>query len=305
VKRYLTSWVLFLSPVLALFLFLEIYNRVRPANEIIAKQDLLTTKKDLVDYLIVGNSHGRDGINPLAISPNAVNACIGGSSLFYVRYFLGKNIDELPNCRHIILNISYHTLYEDMDSLPDTRKKYEFFHYMGAAYNLDEFSFSRYSLLYAISFSGAIDNVLKDTKKKGLDYTSFAGYTGEDKTMSPTLADIQSKERASQHHILMNEGMLDENLGYLEDIIDLAKKRNIELNIVTTPVSPTYKAYKKSEFKKYKDMLASLAAKGGFQYLDYSEDKDFELQYFRDPDHLNKTGGDILADKFKHALNLR
>lgn len=301
-RKYLTSWAFFLLPVLVLFLFLEIYNRTRTANEIIAKQNLLTTKKDVVDYLIVGNSHGRDGINPLEISPNAVNVGIGGSTLFYVRHFLTKNLDELPDCRHIILNVSYQTLYYDMDGLPDTRKKYEFFHYMGADYHLDEFSFSRYSLLYAISFAGAIDNVLKDAKRKGLDYTSFAGYTAEDKTISPKLADMLSKERASRHHILMNEGMLEENLGYLEDIIELTRKRNIQVTVVTTPVSPTYKVYQKAVFKKYHKIIASLAAQKSFQYLDYSADKDFELQHFRDPDHLNRIGGDILSKKIKSAI---
>lgn len=301
-KKYLTSSVLFALPILVLFLFLEIYNRTRPANEIIAKQHLLTSKKDVVDYLIVGNSHGRDGINPLELSPNAVNACIGGNTLFYVRHFLEKNLDELPNCRHIILNVSYQTLYYDMDSLPDTRKKYEFFHYMGAAYHLDEFSFSRYSLLYAISFSGAMDNLLKDVRGKGSDYTSFVGYTAGKSAIRPESADELSKERVSRHHILMNEGMLGENLGYLGGIIDLAEKRNIQLTLVTTPVSPTYKAYEKPEFKKFHTILASLAAENSFQYLDYSTDKDFKLEYFIDPDHLNQAGGDLLSDKIKRAV---
>lgn len=298
-KKYLSSWVLFLLPILVLFLFLEIYNRTRSNNEIIAKQNLLASKKELVDCLIVGNSHGRDGINPLEISPNSVNACIGGSTLFYVGHFLNKYLDELPNCKSVILNASYQTLYYDMDSLPDTRKKYEFYHYMGANYHIEEFSWSRYSLLYAISFSGAINNVIKDLKGKGKDYASYVGYTPSSKTIPPKLADEQCKERAAKHQILMSETVLEENLNYLDDIIDLVEKKNMKLIVLTTPVSPMYNKYKKSPFKNYTSILKSLADKKSFAYLDYSNDTDFNMQHFRDPDHLNELGGELLSRKIK------
>lgn len=294
---------MFLVPVLLLFLFLEFYNQYRSKNEILAKQNLIESKKDDIDLLVVGNSHGRDGINPLTISENGVNACIGGSILYYNKHQLSTYLAELPNCEKVLLNISYQTLFYDMDSLPNAQKKYEFYHYTGAAYQLERFNFSRYSLLYAMSIKGAINNVIKDFKGGGIDYEKFNGYGGASSTNSnPT--EKACKDRAEQHLTLMNKNMLDENLSYLKDIASLVKEQNKDLILITVPVSPSYRKHLKDPLNQYTRILKHFADNNGIQYLDYSSDHNFNMNHFRDPDHLNRIGGELFSKELKKALDL-
>ena len=298
--------LLFGSLVIFTLIFLELYNRDRRQNELISKQEILEQNSKDIEVLIVGNSHIRNGVVPKLFSKHAVNAAFGGSSLFYDKFMVEKYLKELPNCEILVIGVSYHTLATDLDRKATLAKRFELYHYLGARYKLDSnpLELRNYSILFTIKPAGAIENVLKDMSSKNpksiyenLGFTPFTNQIGEKKLK------INAPIRIGQHHNQMKTSVINENISYLKGIANFTAEKKVKLIVVTPPVTDLYHSLKLPEFSGFSQIVDSLSQTLGFEYIDFSNSNLFSRQMFKDSDHLNLKGANLLTTQLIESLD--
>ena len=126
-----------------------------------------------------------------------------GSSFFYEKYVLEKYLAKLPNCKTILLTGSYHTLHYNMSNENYTKRRYEYFHYLGADYKLPSFDWQKIFLVNAISFSGAMTNLLRDFKSPKKELWKKQGYIGSEDVIDKTKINFLAEKKIEKHHELI------------------------------------------------------------------------------------------------------
>ncbi len=298
-NRFLLRLAVFSSVVLFLLIGLEVYSRIRSENHLLAKQSMLDEYKSDIEVLIVGNSHIRNGLDPTQMEKKALNMAFGGSEIFYDWSIVEENLEHLPNCKQLILGVSYHTLPGNLDDEGKLGKRYELYHYTGFNYKLDlnSFDMRNHSVVYTIEPSGALDNVIKDltSNNRGEIYKN-KGYTPYNSIINEDILDLNAKLRISNHHKFMKKDKMDENLEYFRRIYELCKKNDVELFVVTPPVTSVYESLQKEEFRDFTKRIGELSIQKGFGYLNCRSMKNvYHNGLFKDSDHLNKDGARIFT----------
>ena len=101
----------------------------------------------------------------------------------------------------------------------------------------------------------------------------------------------------------MEKDKLEENLSYLKEIAELCKRKQVELVVVTMPVTKAYNERKSEEYNNFREVLKEQAKKENFKYLDYTDSPNFLDQHFKDSDHLNVFGAEFLTKNIQQQLN--
>lgn len=303
-KDFLGEIIVFLLPVLLLMTGLEGYNRVRKGNEIIAKKSLLADTTLGTQLVILGNSHGKDGIDPREFTTPAVNACMSGMPLSYSQFVL-ENL--LPNtCEQVILNVSYQDLYRKENAPEWTNKRYELYHYLGASQALknQRLDWRNYSVLASIGFRKGWKNMLMDLhgSQRQKDLYERKGQTPRNEQMNQARSTELSKIRIALHHDLMDVSEFDRQIIVLEQIVAYCKSNNIRITLLTLPVSASYLVQQIEPYVNFRSILDEFAEERQINYFDFTRMSEFQVDHFSDPDHLNEKGSELLMQKMKDTL---
>jgi len=261
-SSFVNRFLLFLIPIVVVCIGLEIYLHKRTSqNEILAKLELLDLHSD-ASVIFVGNSHGRNAFIPDKFDAEAINLCIGGSTSFYNLKLLERAVEQLPKLEYVVYNVSYQTLYYDLELLPNSRKLYEFFHYLGADAGIDKYSPDYFSILSTIGLKKAILNISKDISSDRVSLLETTGYKEEKREISYSELEESAAKRISAHHKIMNKNKFEANINLLQDIESLLSKHNIKLVYVILPVLESYEAQEKDPFDKFAAHTAKIASDG-------------------------------------------
>lgn len=111
-----------------------------------------------------------------------------------------------------------------------------------------------------------------------------------------------AEERIKRHR-LAHPGSFQDcglQLKHLERLIHLCAERQVKLYLVGTPLHESYRMLVEKDFwEKYKSLLDSLMTNhSNVQYLSY-EEEDWPDSLFRDSDHLNSMGGELLGKRLE------
>jgi hypothetical protein len=301
---------LFLIPIILICLGIEYYNKTRIGNNVIAKLQLIETYGDSLNTLIIGNSHGRNGLVSKEFNGSCINVSIGGSSVFYSKEVFKRVLDKNKSgsLKNLILTVSYQTLFKDLKGSSTEDKRYEFYHYLGADLDLPKsFDLRKYSIIKTISFHAAAKNIWNDLRGNPTKVYDNFGYTPSTKRVDSMAVMTKATERISIHHDLMSKEplFLKESLEDLEVILKMATERNINVFVVTTPVTPAYYSLEIEPYKHFSQKVDSLTNLYSFRYIDYNQ-RDIlkDSKYFKDSDHLNKWGAEIFTAEVKKDFNL-
>ena len=269
-------------------------NRVNQ-NEILAKKALVQEYKN-TQTIFIGNSHGRNAFIPQLIDSSALNLCIGGSIAYYDAYFFKEVLKELPKLKYLIYNISYQTLYYDLELLEDKRKKYEFFNYLGVDAGVRKSSPNNWSTLCTIGLYGGVQNLISDYFGENTDWAQTMGYKPESEMIDLDKIQESAQARLSIHHSIMSQQELPDNLACLQAMQDLADANDVKIIYILLPVIKAYQDGWDYKYKDFERLSKQFADENNATLINLSDSLKLTDHHFVDPDHLNSIGAQKVSE---------
>lgn len=289
-KRY--SWVWFI--LIALWLSLEFFYRWVP-NNYTDKYQRLPHVKDSVKVLLSGNSHTLYGLNPDYFELPTYNLSQISQTLYFEELLQEKHLQEFKKLEYLILNISYFTLSQKDFTSEDVFRRYYYHAFMDITDpEMTPWDPKRYALSLSREWRHTW-RFVKEVIKNGTLVNCNANGFGNDYINKNSLL---TEENIKQLCIRHEDGLMDfnVNLNRLKNISELCKRKNIQLIIVSLPVSAFY--YQQMNIQKWQlihEQLEEFASLSGTVYYNLLQFDGIEEDDFYDPDHLNQKGAQKIS----------
>jgi hypothetical protein len=301
-KKFLVRIVIFLSPFILLFGWIEIKARQLPNTYALKKQDI-GTQLDSVNILVFGTSHAFDGIDPECFSCRGFNFANSSQSLFHDSRLCSMYSERTPALKGVIFTISYFSLWYEMQDLPENWRDYFYYHYWGIRHpslSAADIKYWSYAALYPRSFlKKMILNTINRKEEFG-DVRSNGWKSVTSSEEKSEISDSSGYKKVSFHNSIIRKEHLRANIGYLEEAAKQLSDRNIHIIFVIPPVFTTYSKYADTLImEENRQILDALGAKYHALIFDYFSDKRFTREDFINDDHLNSGG----AKKFSRILD--
>ncbi len=304
-KKDITRFFLRLFIVSALAAVLIFYCELRLRaipNTFTIKKNIFEQKLDSIQVLILGSSETVDGINPSSLSKYGFNLASESQSLYYDTELTLKYIDKMPKLEYVLISIAYFSLwYEIYNGIEDWRDCY-YYHFWHTPLNtpkiFDLRNFS-YIALYGTDFSQV---AFRKNFKISVDDERItkAGWFKRMDSLITENADSLGEILIQKHKQIMNDGNFENNIKYLNRLLNEITKRKLTPVFVSTPVFYSYSSRMDSQkIKIIKEVTDSFCNKYHCCYLDFLNNSDFKLSDFADPAHLNFRG----AEKLTRLIN--
>ena len=282
-KLFIRKIVLFFLTVISLFtlllLFLTYVNTRALENYRIPAD---------ISQLFIGDSHVQLSINDKQL-PNSINMAKPGESTYYTFYKLGPVLKNNPSIKKVYLGYSYHTISSyTNDNIYGTRSKdiaprYFFILPFREKVKMVTHNINNLPTFFRNGLTRGFHTVLAKNKN-----FSFIG--GYENSFSKTAAIKESMDKRITMQYYENDTIRDfsySNINYLDKIIELCKKRNVELLLLNTPIHPYYKSRIPQKFiTKYNDLII----KNSLKQIAFEGLKMSDSCYIADGDHLSIMG---------------
>jgi hypothetical protein len=265
-----------------------------------------------VETLIIGASHTQSlGALEIFEEQKTYNASIGGQDLLHSYLILRSCIDKQPNLKTVLMELEYHSLGFSFSKFNQNWKERQYFPFTNY---LSDSSLTNYILAKSNFFRSNRDINFLINKIKPLK--SHKAYTAnEDKnylnnSLIPLVKmdkndKIDCVKRAIEHtKIKYNKSIVKDNEIILNNVIDLCENNKINLMFINTPKKKCYvKEYLSCEnINQDKERIYNIVNKSNINYLDFLEQNFFTENSFRDADHLNQKGVDVLKNLLLNTL---
>lgn len=296
-RLFIKNIVAFSTLVLILLISAEVYveNIPNPARD---KHIWMTEHADEVETIILGSSHTYYGIRPDLLGNNAYSLALVSQTYRYDAYLLKHY--NMPKLKNVILPFSYFSLWEDIDSQDDLSfeaTRYRI--YMNCDIH-SKFGKYGFEFTHIDSFKEKLKSIYKPSNMSWDKYGWGTNYT-----LSSRKEDWDNGEiRAKNNTYPDNSEYVSLNISFMQEIIDFCNKRNVQLYIVTTPVSHTFFVNESSHQKEInsKEIQKILKLNPNVIYVNYECDSSFTSKHFYDADHLNTDGAKLLSLKLSRIL---
>ena len=296
--------ILFVLPLFPIIIFIESEYRSIP-NDYSYKSQYIENKGNLIELLILGNSHTLTGINPDYFNRNCFNFSMNYQSINYHCFILKKYIDKLPNLQYLIIPISYPTLTKTLEDGIEYWRKYRYIYYMDYEDDnptlQDKISLNRYLFINQLTRISLLkrlwgywfnnqDNIF--CRPNG--WVSLSVDNQENLKKS-------AKEAAQRHESPSFDVKV--NMKYLNDIISLGKRHNFKILLVTPPAT-SYIEYLDSNNIDLINHTCDSTAKQytHVRYINFLNDSAFTDSLFKDGDHLNNIGAKVWSQKLNKII---
>ena len=118
---------------------------------------------------------------------------------------------------------------------------------------------------------------------------------------------VPNAEQRINRHRVANSGWFQHTgcqIKHLEKLIQLCEERYVKLYLVGTPLHRSYRSHiEKSSWEEYKSFLNLIETDySHVHYLSF-EEEDWPDSLFRDSDHLNSMGGELLGKRLEMTAN--
>lgn len=297
--KFIKYTFLFILPFIIGAGIMEYLLRKIP-NDYFIKNEYLTNNSAEIKILILGSSHSLNDLDPSLFHKKAYIGANVSQTLDIDYKVLQKFEDQLDSLEYIIIPISYHSLFSKLDTgIEDWRSKY-------------------YNIYYNIKIEQSplkTPMILTGTMKYNLQRLNTYYLKGQTADVNiDELGMIKMKPcrdleklkkestKAANRHTSPNINyFLNENLKYLDEIIELANKMNAKVIFFTPPFHKEYRA-----LLNQKQLDITIQAiekinnnKNVFYYNFIDTYTEYQLQDFANGDHLSYLG----AKKFTMKLD--
>lgn len=290
-KNYLIKISIFLIPILAVAIFLEVYIRIQP-NDYSYKNTYLTENAEEINTLILGSSHSFYGIDPQYFTDKTFNAAHVAQSLKWDYFIFDKFRDKMSNLKNVIIPISYFSLFYEMEGGDADWRIKDYTMY----YNAEEPSFKYHFEVF-------------NRKLAQLVVKAYSIYTGEDKGVNcssngfgnrTALLDIDmesSGKTAAKIHKAENFDSYGRNYSILEKLIYDCESKHVKVLLISLPAWETYKKYLDPvQLKMSNQACIDLSVKyDNVVFYSFFNDARFVIDDFANADHLNNVGAEKIS----------
>ncbi len=298
-KRFSIKIIIFISPILLLLIFIELYLRTLPNAY---EMKLSTFLENVSNYntIVLGSSLAYFGVNPEYFDKPGYNMANVSQDLYYDYQILSKYIDQLKNAKNVIITIGYVSL--EHVGVEDWRK-YEYLrHYdIQINENLKILNIKEYSLTALYLEAQRLQTVIFNNGYYNFDCLKSSGWYDLGAALGcGNLSKSSGYSRVRVHMKSCDKKRIPENLNYLQLIINLCKENNIKPILILLPVSETY--YSNIDIEMYNRLIEncnSICDINKISFYNYFFDNRFLMNDFHDSDHLCTSG----AAKISKIIN--
>ncbi len=297
-RGFIKNLIIFLTPIALATLGIEMSLRKIP-SEYKKKYDYLKCDS-LSETLILGSSHTLCGINPDHLGKPSYNASLVSQTLDIDKVILQNAIEINPKLKTVILRWSYQTLYEVLEDTKESWRLKNYYMYFGDWFE-DKRSFKNAELL-KVSFRKNIHRLCEYYLfNRKMEFSNSSGWGNTFQDRGPFSIKV-SCENTIKRQCIYDTSRVKECINQLEQIILLCVDHDIDLFIVTTPISKClYAGIDKAKWLRSMRVVESFASQNKrVNYMNFINDRRFSNSDFYDSDHLNSKG----AIKLTRILNL-
>lgn len=308
-KKFLTKLLIFFCivgiPFLGLNAAYQNTNFYRSMNELY----WLKNYPDQIELLNLGNSHAMASLRYSKFYDGVAHNFATSSQPFFYDYGVLRHVeDSVAPGAVVIIPVSYFDWFynypklfgEDVDSY--NRRYYSLLppQYM---YDYDFEEHVKYGLLPVLTAKENLQYIFHDVNLPQLDAVDLTCHPNK-------LAIAQGKADAWINEVMeLGEGkqeILQTNVSDFKKLVDYCYEKGYTPVVITLPVTQELTAQFSAQFLEEFDAITQdvLSEYPGLVYLDYSRDAAFSThpEYFRDSDHLNSIGGDLLTQRLLRDL---
>lgn len=288
-KFLLRIFVLLVIPLSATMGLQEYALRQIP-NDYAYKNDWLTQNAKHVHVLTLGSSHGLYGFQPKEFSKPTFNAGHVSQSLRYDKFILEKFIETMDSLEYVILPVSYFAIRSSgLEGGDEWWRVKNYTIYYGCPYHRNE---PKYALeCYQFSPKGTLKALLGKTDHLDVDSLGRGlAYSYENKDKEHWFEN--GAQRAKYHTKNRDDALVQQNVGYISSIIELCRKKDVKLVLVTTPNFHTYRDnLDQDQVDEMVQVCSNFALQNSnVDYLNWMANEDFVGDDFFDSDHLCDLG---------------
>ncbi|MBX4205986.1 hypothetical protein KW795_02205 [Candidatus Microgenomates bacterium] len=298
-KEFIVKSFLFCFIFLSLLLIIEKGLSTIP-NSYSLKRNCVEQNINNVELLVFGSSEANYDINPELFGINGCNLANSNQDLYLDSQILDKYINRASNLKTVVIPVSYFSLEYRIENTEESWRKFFYYRFWDLTVNpKDRLDVKNFSLIALYTPENSRKYIFKGFKVNLTDNNTNKGWLNA-KSEKANIEGISGKENANRHTVYMKDNLFDQNIYVLLGMIEKLKKRNVNIVLVTLPVSLEY--YQNINQEKYSKMInkvKEISKDKKVPYLNYFQDKRFSKDDFIDnADHLNGTN----AERFTRIL---
>ncbi|RYE23728.1 MAG: hypothetical protein EOP51_09650 [Sphingobacteriales bacterium] len=294
-RKFLSSFSLFLVPVLLLLAAIELYVIYYPST-FNRKADDLHANLKTTELLVLGSSHNQNALNPEFLHLKTVNLANASQDIQIDSALFFKYVPKMPKLKMVILELDYFTLEEKNDAenfrLPWYKRFYGIELYPISFFNRISVYASSPSFFNKILIDAANPKKPKyEVNQYGFITNDFPGVMVDENYDSARLA-ITAAQRLKDKHSKLSVDNFNFNRSKLDAMIRYCSLNKIEVMLLSAPMYSTYILNEVPEKNRrktaYTDSLQN--SNPAIRYFDYERDPRFTIHDFKNDDHLNSNG---------------
>lgn len=296
-RRFLLKLCCFALLVLAVAAGFEAYVESQP-NIARYKHEWMLKHSNEVETLVLGHSHNLYGICPELLGAHAFNLAQHSQTYRYDDYLLKHY--PMPRLKMVILNFDYFQLWEDFEHNPQQdflAIRYRI--YMDCDIHP---RFSKYG--FEVMSLPLVQKNLQSLYMPRQNRWSRLGQ-GMEYTKEAREEDWDNGQKRAEGNTYTDSTFVTSNEGFIRDILDYCRKRHIQVILLNTPVSDTFRQHEDNRQVaiNHRVLRRLLNAYPEVTYLNFEDDKRFVADDFYDADHLNHEGATKLTAIVKETIN--
>jgi len=262
----------------------EVYVESLP-NPSKTKHQWMRQHSRSVNTLILGSSHTFYGVRPDKLPVSAFNLAQVAQTYRYDYYLLRHYPTD--SLRNVILPYSYFSIYEDFESMPRERWnaiRYRLYMDCDIHPRISYYGFECSSI-------NSLTEKLKSLWQPSVVSWDSLGW-GTDYRLENRKEQWDNGYEAAQYNTYNDTSLVDLNVSILDSMMTYLDRRNLQLLMITTPLSPDFRAAQSpAQVKRNERVLKRLLRlHPKVKYIDYSSDSVFCDSDFFDSHHLSDYG---------------
>lgn len=302
-RRFLVKLAVFLAPLVAGWLFLE-WKLSEVPIPYTKKAELLEKKSPTARVLVLGSSLEFEDIAPSEFDCEGLNMANQAQTPFLDSEIVRRWAPRMPALRLVIEGVSYGSFECQLSDTYLKSAVYLSHHYLGTGLDggASFWDARNFSLMAAFGQELVLLQIWSGFHMNWMpqpidDY----GWGRSEKGLFDPSSDPLAAWDVNQLHSYMKPEHIPENVEAVERMITQLQQRNVQVVLVSSPVSPAIiRHLDPVRLERARSTIANFQSRLGVTYLDYSSDPRFIItEDFSDLDHLNPRG----ATKYSRILN--